>query len=98
MFKLVKIFLKNKIHSFGMGTSILIKMTSDVRVGRGSKIAPKMVHYRVGQGRSKMAKKHRTSLMDVPYWLLNMMGKITVLKIKLFFPKYIYSEVSIIRP
>ena len=26
-------------------------MTSDIRVGRGSKIAPKMGRYRVGQGR-----------------------------------------------
>ena len=26
-------------------------MMSNIRVGRGSKIAPKMGHYRVGQGR-----------------------------------------------
>ena len=46
-------------------------MTSDIRVGRGgSKIAPKIGRYRLGQGRyvlrSKMAKKWGTSLMDVP--------------------------------
>ena len=26
-------------------------MTSDIRVGRGAKIAPKIRHYKVGQGR-----------------------------------------------
>ena len=41
-------------------------MTSDIRVGRGSKIAPKKGRYRVGQGRSKMTKKRGTTLMDVP--------------------------------
>ena len=45
-------------------------MTSNIRVGRGSKIAPKIGRYRVGQGRSKMAKKHGTSLMDVPFYKL----------------------------
>jgi hypothetical protein len=46
-------------------------MTSQIRVGRGSKIAPKKGRYRVGQGRyigrSKMAKKWGTSLMNVPF-------------------------------
>ena len=43
-------------------------MTSNIKVGRGvqDKIAPKIGRYRVGQGRSKMAKKSGTSLMDVP--------------------------------
>ena len=53
-------------------------MTSDIRVGRGSKIAPKIGRYRVGQGRylgrSKMAKKRGTSLMDVP--LCNFMPQV----------------------
>ena len=42
-------------------------MTSDIRVGRESpRYTPKIRRYRVGQGRSKMAKKRGTSLMDVP--------------------------------
>ena len=42
-------------------------MTSLTRVGRGVQDSPqKRGHYRVGQGRSKMAKKRRTSLMNVP--------------------------------
>ena len=41
-------------------------MTSHIRVGRGSKIAPKKGYYRVGQNRSKMTKKRGTSLMNIP--------------------------------
>ena len=41
-------------------------MTSLIREGRGSKIAPKKGCCRVGQGRSEMAKKRGTSLMNVP--------------------------------
>ena len=39
-------------------------MTSDTRVGRGSKIAgPQIGHYRVGQGRSKL--KNSQKMWDV---------------------------------
>ena len=45
-------------------------MTSNIRVGRGFQDNPKIGRYGVGQGmkvgRSKMAKKRGTSLMDVP--------------------------------
>ena len=45
-------------------------MTSNIRVGRGFQDNPKIGRYGVGQGmkvgRSKMAKKRATSLMDVP--------------------------------
>ena len=41
-------------------------MTSDIRVGKGVQDSPEIGRYRVGQGRSKMAKKCGTSLMDVP--------------------------------
>ena len=38
--------------------------------GGGSKIAPKIGRYRVGQGR-QVGQKSGTSLMDVPLWYLN---------------------------
>ena len=64
-------------------------MKSNIRVGGGggSKIAPQIGRYRVGLGRSKMTKKHGTSLMDVLFVFFTHFLKTISLCSKRFFEK-----------
>ena len=43
------LYAKSDVHTDNIWERLV--MTSDIRVGRGSKIAPKVGRYRVGQGR-----------------------------------------------
>ena len=63
-----KCLVRNSLHKRLFESNVRERslMTSLIRVGRGSKIAPKKGHYRVGQGRSEVTKKRGTSLMNVP--------------------------------